>query len=328
MLYHEVMSPLFFVPFIIGVFLGIFLEKNRSFKKFYNWVLRRPSTKKKAMDRWSIGIYEGSLPFDLAPSKSAKNPVISARDITDVDALFVADPFMIQHKGKFFMFFEVMDGWEKKGLIGYAESSDAISWCYKGIVLNEPFHLSYPYVFEHEGQIYMMPESHRDVSVRLYRASSFPDKWEYQGDLLRGFHIVDPSLVYHNGMWWLFAAIAPDNGVLNLFYSKTLHGRWQFHPRNPIVRFDPRYARPAGRIIKHEGKLYRFAQDCSKIYGSQVFAFEIEELSESDYRETMVSPDPLIKGSGKGWNALGMHHIDLKKLTPQKWVAAVDGRRS
>ncbi len=307
--------------------MGIFFEKNRTFKKLRNWVFREPFPKKKEMDRWSIGIYEGPDPFDLSPSKGAKNPVITAKDITDTEALFVADPFIIRHRGKFFMFFEVMAGREKKGLIGCAESSDALKWRYRGIVLKEPFHLSYPYLFEHGGQIYMTPESHRDVAVRLYRAVSFPEKWEYQGDLLRGLHIADPSLVYYKGMWWLFAIISPDNGVLNLFYAKSLLGRWQMHPKNPIVKSDPRYARPAGRIIVHEGKLYRFAQDCSKIYGGQVFAFEIEEISETEYKEKLVSPSPIIKGTGMGWNARGMHHIDLREMEPRRWVAAVDGRR-
>jgi hypothetical protein len=37
---------------------------------------------------------------------------------------------------------------EQEGEIGLATSEDGLKWDYKQVVLNEPFHLSYPYVFE------------------------------------------------------------------------------------------------------------------------------------------------------------------------------------
>jgi hypothetical protein len=113
--------------------------------------------------RWSIGIYAGNSPFDLSTPDNLKNPVITARDITDVTADFVADPFMIRENNKWHMFFEVMT---RKGEIGLAQSSDGLHWDYRQIVLREPFHLSYPYVFKWNDDYYMIPEANQ-TEMRL-----------------------------------------------------------------------------------------------------------------------------------------------------------------
>ncbi len=90
---------------------------------------------------------------------------------------------------------------------------------------------------------------------------------------------------------------------------------------NPIVKFDKNFARPGGRVVNYNGKLYRLAQNYI-----QVYAFEISELSEKSYVEKIASEKPLVNMTGKGWNSRGMHHIDMHKLG-DKWIAVVDGRR-
>jgi hypothetical protein len=97
---------------------------------------------------WSIGIYLGKSHVDLAPPETISNPVLTAKDITDVPADFVADPFMLHENGTWYMFFEVMNARDRKGDIGLATSVDGLKWTYQQIVLSESFHLSYPYVFK------------------------------------------------------------------------------------------------------------------------------------------------------------------------------------
>src|SRR5690348_4223243 len=104
---------------------------------------------------WSIGIYAGKSPLDLAPAPGVRNPVLSARDVTDIPARFVADPFMLQANGLWHMFFEVLNHGSGLGEIGLATSHDALTWQYRQIVLTEPFHLSYPYVFQWNNDFYM-----------------------------------------------------------------------------------------------------------------------------------------------------------------------------
>ncbi len=273
---------------------------------------------------WSIGIYKGSTPFNLFDPEDIENPVISAKDITDIDADFVADPFLIFKDNTYFLFFEVLNRVSGHGDIGYAESKNITKWTYKKIIIDENFHLSYPYVFEWEKKYYLIPESSQDLSVRLYRANSFPDSWEYEGNLLSGFPYTDPSVFRYQNKWWLFISI-PGHNVLNLFYSDNLIKGWQPHPLNPIVKFNKHIARPGGRILIFKDKIYRFAQDDEPRYGLQVYAFEVTELSEKSYNEVKLLKNPIIKMTGKGWNATGMHHLDLQSINNQ-WVAAVDGR--
>jgi len=115
------------------------------------------------------------------------------------------------------MFFEVMNRATDKGDIGYAESEDGIKWNYGKIIINEKFHLSYPYVFEWGDSYYMIPESVNDFSVRLYKAISFPEKWEYLGNLLSGYKNADPSIFRYDDKWWMFVS-SVENNVLNRYF--------------------------------------------------------------------------------------------------------------
>jgi len=274
---------------------------------------------------WSIGIYSGSNPFELTDADAARNPVLTGRDVTDIDARFLADPFLILEDDQSTMFFEVMNRNTDKGEIGYATSKNNIDWTYGKIIINEKFHLSYPYVFKWKDNYYLIPESHQDFSLRLYVASSFPEKWDYVGDIMGGQKFVDASFFQYRGKWWLLSSPS-GSAMLNIYYSDNLQSGWTPHARNPVVKFNKHTARPAGRVLVHEDRVYRFAQDDEPSYGIQVFAFEITELSEDKYADRMVAEDPVLTLSGKGWNAAGMHHIDVQRLKDGRWIAAVDGR--
>jgi len=160
--------------------------------------------------------------------------------------------------------------------------------------------------------------------VRLYKAISFPEKWEYVGNLLSGYFYVDPSVFRYNDKWWMFVSTGESN-VLNLYYSEDLLTGWMVHPMNPIVKLNKNISRSAGRVIVYNDKLYRFTQDDYPYHGVRVFAFEITKLSEKTYEEKLVSKTPILTKTGSGWNATGMHHLDLHKIG-NKWIAAVDGR--
>lgn len=276
---------------------------------------------------FSIGLYEGDSPFSLTPKNDIKNPLLKSKDITDVNAEFVADPFMLQMNKQWYMFFEIKNRSTKKGEIGLAVSEDAVNWRYEGMVLVEPFHLSYPYVFFWDSEIYMIPETRATKTVRLYKATQFPYTWEFTETLLSGENFSDASIVRYNNLWWLFTGNDIDYtfDTLKLYYSKNLSGPWQTHPQNPIVKGDSRIARPAGRIILYEDVLIRYNQDCTNQYGLSVNASVIKKLSEKEYVEEEYQSNPILTGSGSGWNSNGMHHIDAHRIENNLWIAAVDG---
>lgn len=272
---------------------------------------------------WSIGIYEGSSALELAESPEVTNPILTGHDVSDIDAAFVADPFVIVADSKYHMFFEVWNNATGQGDIALASSPDGFRWDYQQVVINEPFHLSYPHVFRWEDDYYMIPESEQDRSVRLYRAVQFPQRWELQATLLWGYHFVDPSIFRHDGRWWLFVSFA-ESDVLRLYHADRLQGPWTEHPKSPLIRLDPNIARCGGRILQTDDRLYRFTQDDYPTYGNQLRAFEITELTPTTYAEIPVSEGPILQGTGLGWNALGMHHVD-HHFIDGRWIVYVDG---
>ena len=276
---------------------------------------------------WSIGIYAGTSPYRLSPIPGIQNPVLTRESVSDVRALFVADPFMIRRDDKWYMFFEVYNYDTAKGEIGLATSRDGVTWQYEQIVLREPFHLSYPYIFEWDGHYYMIPESHQAESVRLYESRRFPIEWTCTDILISGQRFSDNSLFRYHGLWWMFCESSADlkHDTLRLYFSVSLRGPWQEHPASPIICDNPHSARPAGRVIVWKDRPVRFAQDCYPVYGMRIRAFEVTELSTDAYHESQLSNRSILGPGFKVWNVGGMHHIDPHPLDSSQWIAAVDG---
>jgi hypothetical protein len=277
--------------------------------------------------RWSIAIYSGASPLALAPHASAANPVLTAQDVTDIDACFVADPFMHHDGTRWSMFVEVLNRPRAMGEIGLATSDDGIAWTYDRIVLAEPFHLSYPFVFEHRGEHFLLPETFEAAQVRLYRATRFPYEWTLDTVLLDGEVIVDASLLFHDRRWWMFGCGMPKgHDLLRLWVADDVRGPWREHPRSPIVAGDKRIGRPAGRPVVSGDRLYRFAQDCASEYGTSVRAIEITRLTPTEYAEREAAPEPVVIGGTHAWNARRAHHLDAHRHNGG-WIACVDGDR-
>lgn len=278
---------------------------------------------------WSIGIVTGASPLRLRHAPGTCNPVLTRYSVSDVRALFVADPFLIRVEDLWHMFFEVYNFDADRGEIAWATSRDGFAWTYQKVVLREPFHLSYPYVFEWQGRYYMIPETHQTESVRLYEAKAFPTDWVCTDTLLQGHRFADSSIFMSDDHWWLFTETSPAlaHDTLRLYHAPALRGPWQEHPRSPIVRTNPHIARPAGRVVRDGSRFLRFAQDCSPVYGTRVRGFEITNLTPSTYRERPASFWPLFGPSWRLWTQGGMHHIDAQRLNSHQWIAAVDGWR-
>lgn len=206
-----------------------------------------------------------------------------------------ADPFVIKKENIFYVFFEELEISKKKAHISYlkfGETGDLIDD--KPVkVLEEPYHLSYPFIFENNDQYYLMPESADLGELWLYKAVEFPFKWNKAYKLLNR-EIYDATLFFHGGSWYLFGTEKYSVGgsrdqYLHIYYSDHLSNKnWTPHPQNPIT-IDVRGARPAGKIFKENNKIYRPAQVGAPKYGYGMFFFEILELSKTEYKEVFVS---------------------------------------
>lgn len=234
-------------------------------------------------DRWFVALRNAGAPLDPAQPE-----VGVVRCLIPPAHLDWADPFVVDDGERRLVFVEEYGLRDQRGVIACLELLADGSARRLGLAIDEPYHVSYPQVFRHEGDWYLTIESGAARRARLYRASAFPLRWEPVADLLSDCACVDPTLRYHDGHWYLFASLS-DNGAdahdeLFLFIADTLSGPYRPHPCNPVVK-DVRRARPAGALFVHGGRLVRPAQDCAPVYGAAVVFNEVLELSPTAYRE-------------------------------------------
>jgi hypothetical protein len=204
---------------------------------------------------------------------------------------FWADPFPIVRDGRHFIFFEELVFERGKAHISVIEVGPDGSRSEAIPVLERDYHLSYPFLIEQDGELFMVPETGRNRQVELYRCTRFPDRWELEEVLMRDVFFTDATLHQVDDRWWMFVN-GNVNGAegadeLSLFYADRLTGEWRPHRMNP-VKSDVRGARPAGRLYRRGAELYRPAQIGVPLYGSGVSINRVLRLTPETYAEEEV----------------------------------------
>lgn len=249
--------------------------------------------------RWSVGFVKGDWRRAvLWRATHLKNPTNH----------FLADPFVVSCKGDNFCFVEDFDYRVGKGVISvYKLDEDGGS--HVGVALKEPFHLSFPYIFEFAGNLYMCPETTSDRSIRVYKCTGFPLEWTLEKILMKNVAAADSMLIERGDKWWLLTNTDPgwsdDFFELSVFSANSpLSDRWQPHPQNPIY-VDARWARNGG-LLRDGDRIFRVCQSQGfNLYGKAAHIREIIQLSETAYEERDVGE--LVPQFAKG--VVGTHHM-------------------
>jgi hypothetical protein len=222
---------------------------------------------------------------------------------------FYADPFPVTWQGRTFVFFEDLDHRVGKGIISAIEfgAHGPINTAIP--VLEESWHLSYPFLLEFDGALWMIPESTANRDVTLYKCIEFPHRWERHTTLLSGLELADATIVRHGAFHYLFGATRDGAGgysdTLSIYYADHPLGPWQPHHSNPVL-LDRVAARPAGNFIARNGRLLRPAQDCSNGYGCALTLIEVDELSPSSFRQSIRK----VIGTGADWPGRKLHTLN------------------
>jgi len=257
----------------------------------------------------------------LAHLRSAPlpGPALTAADVDDYGEVgFVADPFLFADED-LHLLFEVFNPYaDPTAVIGHAVSTDGgRGWRYDGVVFEHDRHVSFPYVFEHGGEVYMVPdianEDGRVAPARLYRAARFPDRWEAVADVVDAAHqCLDTVVFRHWERWWALTG-GGDNDELRAYHSERLTAPdWTPHEQNPVVTDRPEAGRPAGRPLFDDGRLLVPLQDCREEYGAGLRLYEVTSLTPGAYEDAPAVPGRLLEGTGgAGWNSGRMHHLDV-----------------
>ena len=202
----------------------------------------------------------------------------------------LADPFLVSKDGEIFLFYECQKKRYGKGDLRMRKTRDLVHWSDEKVVLEENFHLSFPNVFEHEGNTYMIPETGADGSIRLYKADDESlEKWSLERTIVNDGQLwADSDIFFKDGYCYLFSSTySRKEPKAHLFVSESLtDAEFREHPLSPYCS-SPASARNAGRIFSYEGRLFRPVQDCSEGYGKQISIMEITDISPESYREVL-----------------------------------------
>lgn len=224
--------------------------------------------------------------------------------------VILADPFLFVRNGMLYLFYERLEKWFGTGRLCMRSTFDLLNWSDEVDVLSEPFHLSFPFVFEDNGKVYMLPETGGDKSIRLYEAEDETlSKWRLVKKLMENNEPWYDSVLYKkDGLYYLFTGL--DDNVFqeeHLFVSENLTGPYEEHPASPIYNGRDG-GRNAGSIIESPEGLFRPVQICINGYGEQTSVMKIETLSPTEYKEILYKKNvidtslPPYKFGGHQWN--------------------------
>ena len=248
---------------------------------------------------WNQFFFQEQWQLVLMASKSNWNQLVLYRSkklVPPKDRIW-ADPFTLLHEGKQFLFFEELIHKKVRAHISCFELDNHLNPTTTEpiVVIEEPFHLSYPSLYKIDDDYYCCPESAASKALTLYKADVFPNRWSPVKKLLDGIKVYDPTLIQHNGTWFLFCnqrvfSDSSSDMYLHIYYTDDLFNQpLNAHPSNPIYR-DARISRPAGAIFKDEiGDLIRSAQCCTPRYGHRIQFSKIITLTKTDFDEVQVS---------------------------------------
>jgi hypothetical protein len=270
---------------------------------------------------WSVG-YGSSKSFP-------KKMMIDAKAVYSIEKLksqndstvFLADPFFVKEKDTFYIFFE-----HKKTKftadIGLLTSVDGKNYEYRGTVLSQKFHLSYPQVFKYRNDFYMVPESKQANAVLLYKAHRFPYDWKVCDTLISNVQLVDPSIYLSDSLNIMVATDYAKN--MYLYEADSLFGKWKLH-KKPIALIGTE-SRAGGRFFAETKGLILPVQDFSNGYGCglSLYRFSFKNGNYAVKREK--SNFLTAKANIKEFNA-GMHQLDIQRLDATHYYYVYDGNR-
>lgn len=243
--------------------------------------IRTRTKGKQTRVQWSIG---------FSHRTNRENPEKTLNNVVWLEPKrdrFWADPFPIKRDGRIWIFMEEYLYSEGKGRISVGEFNDGKLLTEPIPILERDFHLSFPYLFEDGGHLFMILEQEASRRIDLYECAEFPFRWTTKAVLLEGQRFVDPVLLRRGKYWWLFVTKSShghSENNLYIYFAETLLGTWQSHALNP-VKNHLRGSRMAGPVFQKLNEIIRPAQNCYYSYGGSIVFYTILELTPEQYEE-------------------------------------------
>ncbi len=190
-----------------------------------------------------------------------------------------ADSFVYEYNGTIAVFVELLDFYYGLGTIGVFEIVDGEAIGPVEII-KEQTHMSFPNVFDHDGCIYMIPETYNANDIHLYKCIDFPYKWEKTQALLENCHIVDCALYENSGVTYVIGYDI-DIEKARIFVVDWDH--WKLEEIFPKGSYCEE--RPGGTFYIENGQLKRVIQDCHKTYGDYIRIYSVDRMDMEVFEE-------------------------------------------
>ena len=246
---------------------------------------------------WGIAIRKGNIGDILIdrdrPFTALKNGL----------SWWVADPFVFEYDSHVYLFAEFFSYWRLRGEIAVTEIVNGKIKRWKSII-REPFHMSYPFVFSHNDEIYMIPETNKAGVVRLYRCVSFPYKWEFLRNIADNEKWVDTTLFSHSKLLYGFtrAHNDPDEDFFLEFDN-----RLNLTQCNRIKKPDNEDTsyRCGGYLFKIENYYVHPCQNETKGYGSGLVFRYLDDCSLNEVDSARIYPESIVIDQAEEY--IGIH---------------------
>lgn len=267
---------------------------------------------------WSIGYKKINYPlikFDPSTTQILNPRWLNKR--TSQNTRFLADPFIIYENEEYYIFFEHQA--EGNANIALLKSHDGKNFEYKGEVLDEDFHLSFPQVFKYKGEFYMLPETKQSGHVLLYKAINFPLDWTISDTLIKDVAIQDPAILISDSLYLISGRT--ENLTQYVFTADSLRGGWKKDERFTLRKGDE--TRAAGNFFNIEGSWYIPFQKNNNGYGTGVSLYEII-VEEENIKFKKIINSYLDKSDNIKWFNRGMHHFSVAQVE-DSYFSVFDG---
>lgn len=196
----------------------------------------------------------------------------------------IADPFLYEADGEHYLFVELYDNKKNIAGIGCYQFIDRVP-VFKGKIIENSYHMSYPCVFSYKGQHYMIPETSANQTVELYRAEDFPMKWKKVSNLITGERYVDTSVVKQGDSYFAVSYKKNEHGWSLDAFSLDMENNQMTKLGSKTYKTNT--GRPGGGFICGEN-LERPAQNCASKYGENLIIYKIDQLDGIGYEEHEV----------------------------------------
>lgn len=235
---------------------------------------------------------------------------------------WLADPFLFEKDGLVYLFYEAFDLIIRRGYIGYSIIHNDGTATDPKMVIKRKFHHSFPFIFERDNEIYIMPESCSEFNVQLFKAVIFPDEWVQDRVLAKDIYACDTILFQENGKEYLLSSdqyMNPPEGKVTscwvrnrLFKADSLAEIKPDIMNSIVVSEGEEGIRNAGEMFHFEGKMIRPGQNCKNgQYGKGLKFFEVESVEP--YIEKLIyeidcdAMQPHVIFNDKMCNLVGTH---------------------